>query len=180
MCINLGPDRGRRKPHIVRTIVIAKTLLYNDYYVVYGGADVGLLGILSRAALGFSGRIECGEPKTIPVPSARSGPARLIAARDGAERERRLIELSDEFISHPGGYGSPGEARALLAYALTDRHRRPLAFFALDDYPRHLAIMLSRAVCEGLVREEDKGLLVFETNVNNPGRSKTWNRYIKF
>jgi uncharacterized protein (TIGR00730 family) len=183
--ICLRSDAGRDDALVERTIILAKTLVYNDYYVVYGGVEVGLMGMLASAALArrcrMAGIIPGAAVFAEPGVSLRSqrdglrrtdggdgpaGPAAVSSVADGRERRRRLVELSDAFTALPGGYGSLDEIFALLAGAQLGAHRRPLGFFAAADQRRRLERFLDRAEREGFIREEHRRLLAFEKDMD--------------
>jgi len=167
ICITLGPRAGGKGFRPERTIIIAKALRYDDYQVAYGGAAVGLLGVLARAALESKGRIAPRIPGRIKTRLVRKSPAGLIIVGGPGERSRVVLEFSETLISVPGGYGTVREACALLAGAQPDRRRRPIAFFTFTDYRRQLGLFLDRAGREGYLRDEDVCLLVFESSAED-------------
>jgi uncharacterized protein (TIGR00730 family) len=162
ICINLGSNTGRNKIYVEQTIILAKTLVFNDYHVVYGGADVGLMGVLANTVLEHRGRITGVIPEHIAAAVGHKSLTELIVVKDMHERKQRMFELSDAFIALPGGYGTLDEVFELLTWAQLGLHRKPLAFFTIDDYFRHLELFLDHAEREGFIRPEHRHMLVFE------------------
>jgi uncharacterized protein (TIGR00730 family) len=116
ICINLGSNTGRNKIYVEQTIILAKTLVFNDYHVVYGGADVGLMGVLANTVLEHRGRITGVIPEHIAAAVGHKSLTELIVVKDMHERKQRMFELSDAFIALPGGYGTLDEVFELLTW----------------------------------------------------------------
>jgi uncharacterized protein (TIGR00730 family) len=162
ICIYLGSNMSRNNIYAEHTIILAKTLVYNDFYVVYGGADVGLMGVLAKTVLEYRGRITGVIPEDIAAAVGHKGLSELIVVKDMHERKRRMIDLSDAFIALPGGYGTLDEVFELLTWAQLGLHRKPVAFFTCNDYFRHLEQFLDHAAREGFIRPEHRNMIVFE------------------
>ena len=162
ICIYPGSHTGRYKIRVEPTIILAKTLVYNDYHVVYGGANVGLLGVLADTVPERKRRITGVIPESISGAAARRGLSELIIVKDMRERKRKMFEISDAFIALPGGYGTLAEIFKLLTWAQLGLFRKPIAFFTIDDYFRHLESFLDQAAREGFIRPEHHEMIVFE------------------
>jgi predicted Rossmann-fold nucleotide-binding protein len=143
--IGLAPDPASERAGAGSSVIFAKALVFNDYRVRYGGADVGLAGLLAdRAAAGFERGVG------------------IFVAKDVRSRNRRLIELAEAFAASTGGYGRLEDASELLSCAKRGIGSRPLSFFTFCDFNIHLASLLDDAAREGLIRAEHRAMTVME------------------
>ncbi len=165
MCISLGPIEGRYRAG-EKTIIFSKTLIFNDYHTVYGGTVVGLLGVFVRAGFVRPALITTVTPEADTIRSGYFRAGGLIMVKDEGERKQRVLEVSEAFIALPGGYGTPGQIRALFARAQPGPHQRPMAFFTMADYRRHVELFLEDIGRGGFIRGTDKLLLVFGMDTN--------------
>jgi hypothetical protein len=146
--IAMGSRSGNGPFRSEFSIILAKALIYNDYRVAYGGADVGLAGILVDAI------------------ADADGPREIIGTRGVHDRKLRALELAEAFIDLPGAYLSIEEASAFLLLARRGHGRRPISFFTLRDFRGHIEALLDRAVLEGFIRPEDDSLIVSIKNAD--------------
>jgi predicted Rossmann-fold nucleotide-binding protein len=139
--IDMGAPAGKDAFRAECSFVLAKILVFDDYRVPYGGADVGLAGIIADA-------------------SADTGAPREIFGTNGVrDRKLRAFELAEAFLDLPGGYGPIEEASAFLLRARRGRGLRPLSFFSVRDFRGHIDALLDRAAIEGFIRPE-RGVLI--------------------
>ncbi len=98
ICTNLGSSTGRNRVYVENTIILAKTLVYNDYRVVCGGADIGLMEVLANTIIKHKGQIIGVIPVNIADKVGHKNLTQLIIVNTIHERKQKMFELSDAFI----------------------------------------------------------------------------------
>ncbi len=166
ICINLGSNTGNNRLYVENTIILAKTLVYNDYRVVYGGADIGLMGVLANTVIRYKGQIIGVIPRDIADKVKHNNLTQLIVVNTLHERKQKMFELSDAFIALPGGYGTLEEIFELLTWAQLGYHRKPMGFFTINNYYKKLEEFLDNAVAEGFIKQEHRKMVVFEEDAD--------------
>jgi uncharacterized protein (TIGR00730 family) len=131
--------------------------------VVYGGATVGLMGILAEAAMAASGEVIGVIPEALVTKEiAHQGITRLVVTRSMHERKAKMAELSGAFVALPGGYGTFDELFEIVTWAQLGLHQKPIALFDVEAYFAPLMAMVDHAVREGFVPPEQRALLLCE------------------
>ncbi len=129
--------------------------------VVYGGASVGLMGIVADAALAAGGEVIGVLPdKLFEREVAHAGLTELHTVASMHERKALMSELADAFVALPGGYGTIEEVVEAVTWTQLGIHAKPVGLLDVDGYFEHLVAFLDRAVTDGLLRPDSRSLLV--------------------
>ena len=95
--------------------------------LVYGGGSVGLMGAVARAAKRAGGDVVGVIPAFLryaEMPETEITELHIVASMH--ERKQKMFDLSDGFISLPGGIGTLDETIELMTWAQLGRHGKPL------------------------------------------------------
>ena len=164
ICVFCGASPGARPEYAQATTELARLLVADGIGVVYGGGGVGLMGVLADAVLAEGGEVIGVIPRALVD--------REIAHRDvtdmrvvGSMHERKALmaELSDAFVALPGGLGTLEELFEVYTWAQLGLHRKPCALLNVEGYYDGVVGFLGHAVKERFVREENREMLVVET-----------------
>lgn len=133
--------------------------------VVYGGAHVGLMGVVADAALAAGGEVIGVIPESLLAREiAHTGLTELVVVDGMHERKRRMYDLSDGFCALPGGYGTLDEVFEATTWTQLGLHGdgRPKPVTLLDDGPfwEPLARFLDDAVDAGFVKRMNRPIIV--------------------
>jgi cytokinin riboside 5'-monophosphate phosphoribohydrolase len=114
--------------------------------MVYGGANIGLMGAVADAAMSAGSRVI----GVIPVFFSEAGLAHpnlheLILTDGMRERKTIMEERADAFITLPGGYGTLEEIFEILTLKQLGFHHKPIVLLNTDDYYAPLLTLLQRA-----------------------------------
>jgi uncharacterized protein (TIGR00730 family) len=132
--------------------------------LVYGGGNVGLMGIIADAVLERRGEVVGIIPQAlVDRELAHEGLARLIVVQSMHERKAKMAEASDAFIAMPGGYGTLEEFCEIITWAQLGLHRKPCGILNVDGYYDALLTLFDRAVSEGFLRPWNRKLVIQET-----------------
>ena len=160
IAVFLGSSPGTQ-PHRDAVVALAEGLAARDVGIVYGGARVGLMGLLADAALAAGGEVIGVIPRGLfarEVP--HQGVTRLIEVDSMHDRKRQMAELADAFVALPGGVGTLEELFEVFTWQLLGIHDKPVALLDPDGFYDPLVEQLDRIVAEGYLSDERRAALV--------------------
>ena len=128
--------------------------------LVYGGGNVGLMGILADAVLTDNGQVFGVIPRAlVDRELAHRGVTQLDVVDTMHERKRRMHDLCDGFIAMPGGFGTLDELFETLTWSQLGMHAKPCGLLDIDGYFAPLLHLLDHAVQERFMRPEHRALV---------------------
>jgi uncharacterized protein (TIGR00730 family) len=161
VCVFLGSSPGARPAYAAAAREFAAELVTRDLELVYGGGNVGLMGILADAVLAAGGHVIGVIPGALAeLEVAHTGLPDLRVVGSMHERKALMADLSDAFVMLPGGLGTFEEFFEVLTWAQLGMHRKPCALLEVAGYWNPLRVMLAQAVEERFIRTEHLELLL--------------------
>jgi uncharacterized protein (TIGR00730 family) len=125
--------------------------------LVYGGGNVGLMGIVADAALAAGGEVIGVIPEQlVGWEVAHRGVTRLEVVANMHERKARMFDLSDAFVALPGGFGTLDEMFEMLTWRQLGLGDKPCAFLDIDDFYAPLVAMMDRMVAERFLHPDQR------------------------
>lgn len=125
--------------------------------IVYGGGNIGLMGVLADAALERGVHVTGIIPQGLAEKElAHHGIQDLQVVDSMHTRKARMAELSDGFVAMPGGIGTFEEWFEVLTWGQLGIHRKPCALLNIDGYYDDLLRLLDRAVEEGFLKPKHR------------------------
>ena len=105
----------------------------NGITLVYGGAQVGLMGAVANSALAAGGEVIGVTPRGLWADGVdHPGLTELIEVDSMHDRKRRMSELADAFVALPGGIGTLEELVEMLTWAQLGLHGKPVGIVNVD------------------------------------------------
>jgi uncharacterized protein (TIGR00730 family) len=95
----------------------------------------------------------------IDLEIAHNGLTELHIVQTMHERKALMAERADAFIALPGGYGTLDEFIEILTWAQLRIHSKPCVMVNLNGYYDPLLAFFDRAVADGLIKPENRGLI---------------------
>lgn len=118
--------------------------------LVYGGGGLGLMGAVADACLAAGGEVIGVIPDFLMgLELGHRGITRLETVPDMLARKRRMAELSDAFLSLPGGIGTLDELFEMLTWVRLGVHRKPNALLNVGGFYDELISFCHRTQVEG-------------------------------
>ncbi len=129
--------------------------------VVYGGGRLGLMGALADAALAAGGEVIGVIPEALVGSEvAHRGCTELHVVSGMHERKRLFTDLSDGFLTLPGGVGTMDELWEAISWAQLGYHQKPVGLLNSGGFFDQL-IAFNRTMAEvGFVREAHQGIMI--------------------
>ena len=167
-----GSSPGRLPAYAASASELARVLADRDLELVYGGASVGLMGVLADAVLAAGGTVIGVIPtRLVEHEIAHPGLTKLHVVETMHERKALMAELSDAVIALPGGSGTLDELFELFTWKQLGLHRKPIGLLDVEGYWQPLLGFLAHAVNERFVREEYVAELLVEQRSRRAARS---------
>jgi len=161
LCVFCGSSPGARPFYREAATLLGRTLAERRIGLVYGGASVGLMGILADAALEAGGTVVGVIPQALAKKEvAHEGLTALRIVGSMHERKAVMADLSDGFIALPGGMGTLDEFFEVVSWAQLGLHRKPCGLLDVEGYFAPLLTFLDQAVEERFVKEAHRRLVL--------------------
>ncbi len=123
--------------------------------LVYGGAQVGLMGALADAALANGSEVIGIIPRALAgVEVAHQGLSRLVLVETMHERKALMAQEADAFVALPGGFGTLDEFFEIVTWAQLGIHAKPCLLVNTAGYYDHLLSFLEIAIDQGFLKAE--------------------------
>ncbi len=133
--------------------------------VVYGGASVGLMGVVADAALAAGGEVIGVIPQHLMrVEIAHDRLTEQYVVEDMHQRKAKMAELSDGFLALPGGAGTLEELFEVWTWAQLGLHAKPLALVDAGGYYTKLAEFIDHMVEEGFLNTRSRELVTIDAD----------------
>ena len=162
VCVFCGSRAGARAGYESLAQAMGRLLAQRGVGLVTGGGCVGLMGAVADAALGAGGEVIGVIPHhLVSREVAHPGLSQLLEVDSMFERKRRMMELSDGFVSLPGGVGTLDELFEILTWDQLGLLAKPCALLDVEGYWRPLLAFLDRMVDERFLRPEHRRILLY-------------------
>ena len=157
----IDPDFGRQ------AVALGKTLAEKNIRLVYGGAKVGLMGMVADGALALSGTVIGVIPQFLRTKEvAHEGLTELIIVHSMHERKTKMDQLCDGVIALPGGFGTLEELFEMLTWAQLGLHQKPIGLLNTNGYYNDLINMLDKMVENGLLKQINREMLIVHEEID--------------
>ena len=161
ICVFCGSSPGSRAEYRAATEELGAELVRRSIRLVYGGGNVGLMGVLADAVLKAGGEAVGVIPENLMAREVgHNGLTKLHVVHSMHERKALMADLSDAFIALPGGFGTLEEFCEVLTWAQLGLHAKPCGILNVLGYYSPLLAMFDHAVKERFLKQENRRLVV--------------------
>ncbi len=160
ICVNCGSSPGFDACYAAMARRLGQTLVGRNYELVYGGAEVGLMGEVANAVMEAGGTAIGVIPKLFAHKVSHRGLTELHIVGSMHERKTMMFDLSDAFIAMPGGFGTIEEIVEILTWAQLGMHTKPCGLLNVDGYFDPLLGFFDSAVSKGFIKREHRAMLL--------------------
>ena len=163
ICVYCGSSPGRLDLYADAARAVAEALVKRNLGLVYGGASVGIMGVVADHVLALGGRVVGVIPESLASREvAHHGLTELHITRSMHERKTMMAELSEGFIALPGGIGTLEEIFEIWTWAQLGLHHKPCGLLNIAGYFDPLHTFLDHTVTEGFVQPVVRSMLLVE------------------
>ncbi len=161
ICVFCGSRLGNRPAYREAALAMGKAIAQQSCNLVYGGGNVGLMGLVADAVLEGGGQVVGVIPEFLSAKEvAHDRITELYVVNSMHERKALMAELSDAFITLPGGFGTLEEFCEILSWAQLGLHQKPQGLLNIEGYYTPLLELFDRTVAEGFVQPTFRHLVV--------------------
>ncbi|OXA80432.1 hypothetical protein SAMN05444397_102205 [Flavobacterium aquidurense] len=160
-----GSSSGTEAIYTEQAILLGQTFAKENIQLVYGGANVGLMGAVADGVLNNGGKAIGVLPNFLRSKEiAHLGLTELILVESMHERKTKMNDLCDGVIALPGGFGTLEELFEMLTWAQLGLHKKPIAILNINGFYDSLIKLTENMTKKGLLKEANqKMLLVSDT-----------------
>ena len=168
ICVYCGSAVGASSVYVQMAERLAIELVKRNIELVYGGAQVGVMGSIANSVLAAGGSVI----GVLPVGLFRTevphdGLTQLIEVSSLHERKAKMAEISDAFIALPGGLGTLEELFEILTWAQLGLHKNPVGVLNVNGFYDKLLDYLDHAVAEKFIRLQHREMLVVDEDIES-------------
>ncbi len=161
-----GASAGSDLVYREAAIELGTYLAKRQLTLVYGGGNVGLMGIVADAALAAGGEVIGVIPDFLKKwEVGHEGITELIVTENMHQRKAYMAELVDAFITLPGGFGSMDELFEILTWKQLQIHKKPVGLLNINGFYDPLIAMMDRMVEAGFLRDSNRDLLLISESL---------------
>lgn len=165
ICIYCGSSPGRLEAYGSTAGALAKSLVSRNIRLVYGGAGIGIMGIVADQVLKLGGQVVGVIPKALAHKEvAHKNLTQLHVTQSMHERKLLMADLSDGFIALPGGIGTLEELFEIWTWAQLGFHQKPCGLLNVEGYYDSLITFLDHVLAEQFVKKHHHSMLIVETH----------------
>ena len=167
LCVFCGSSVGSHPLYSDIARRLAEFLLEKKISLVYGGANVGLMGIMADTMLAGNGKVIGVMPKSLVEHEvAHQNLTEMHIVSGMQERKAMMADLSDAFIALPGAYGTLDELFEVLTWNQLGIINKPIGLLNINGFYDHLVSMLDHAVAEKFLRPEHRNMLLIGEDID--------------
>ena len=157
ICVYCGSNAGNKPAYAERAQALGGRIAAEGLQLVYGGGNVGLMGIVADAVLAHGGEVVGVIPEQlVHWEVAHKSLTRLEVVSNMHERKARMFDLADAFVALPGGFGTLDEMFEMLTWRQLGLGQKPCAFLDVDGFYAPLIGMIDRMVEERFLHAEQR------------------------
>lgn len=147
--------------------MVGRGLAERGIGVVYGGGRLGLMGAVADAALEAGGEVIGVIPDAlVNAEVAHCGCTALHTVQTMHQRKQLFTDLSDGFVSIPGGVGTMDELWEAVSWAQLGYHEKPVGLLNIAGYYDHLIAFAEHMAAVGFVRPQHRGILIVDDGLD--------------
>lgn len=166
LCVFCGSSLGPIE-FVEATKQLGLRLAASQVSVVYGGGNIGLMGILADSILESDGRVIGVIPQfLIEMEVAHHGLSELVVVDSMHERKAEMASRSDAFVALPGGFGTMEEFFEVLTWLQLGLHSKPCVLLNLHGFYTPLLQFFSDANKTGYISNDSMALLRVCTTID--------------
>ncbi|MBC7891428.1 MAG: TIGR00730 family Rossman fold protein [Sphingobacteriaceae bacterium] len=167
LCVFCGSSTGHRELFRETAVELGKTLAERGIRLVYGGGNVGLMGVVANATLDGGGEVTGVIPQFLKEwEVAHLDVTELLVTQTMHDRKARMAELSDAFVALPGGFGTLDELFEILTWKQLRLHAKPVILLNVDGFFDPLIAMVDSMVTNGFVSVQNRQLVQVATTLD--------------
>ena len=165
VCVFCGSSVGNRSEYSDFAEALGRILAARKIGLVYGGGNVGLMGVIADAAIAAGGEVIGVIPQALKDREiAHTGVRDLRVVDSMHTRKAMMAELADAFIAMPGGVGTFEEFFEAITWTQLGLQRKPCGLLNVGGFYSPLVAFIDQAVTEGFIKPIHRSMIAVDDN----------------
>jgi uncharacterized protein (TIGR00730 family) len=162
-----GSSFGSDEIYKEQATLLGQTLAKQNIQLIYGGANVGLMGAVADGALSSGGKVIGVLPHFLQSKEiAHQQLTELVLVETMHERKTKMNDLCDGVIVLPGGYGTLEEFFEMITWAQLGLHKKPIAILNIDGFYDDLINLIKTMVDKGFLKQINRDMLLISDTID--------------
>jgi hypothetical protein len=160
VCVFCGSSSGKNPIFMQAAQALGKAISDANMGLIYGGAQVGLMGQVADAVLAGGQKVVGVIPQSFAHKVSHAGLTQLHVVDSMHTRKAMMFELAGACIALPGGFGTLEELTEVLTWAQLEFHQKPIGLLNINGYYDALLSFFDQAVSAGFIKPAHLELLI--------------------
>ena len=163
-----GSSFGNEAIYKEQATLLGQALAKQNIELVYGGANVGLMGAVADGVLNEGGKVIGVLPDFLRSKEiAHLGLTELILVESMHERKTKMNDLCDGVIALPGGFGTLEELFEMVTWAQLGLHKKPIAILNINGFYDSLIELTHMMVEKGFLKNVNQEMLLVSDTIDD-------------
>jgi hypothetical protein len=168
VAVYCGSNLGSDPAYAAATASLGRTMASRGIRLVYGGGQVGLMGVVADAVLEHGGQaLGVITEALVAKEVSHRGLAALQVVATMHERKAAMADAADAIVMLPGGFGTFEEFFEVLSWTQLGIHAKPCGILDVAGFFAPLRALLDGAVTAGFVHPAHRDMVIVD---DDPGR----------
>ena len=160
LCVFCGSSSGSLPLYAEAAAAFGRQLACEGIELVWGGGNVGLMGVLADSVLAAGGKTFGVIPGFMAERElAHQQTTEMVVVGSMHERKAAMADRADGFVALPGGYGTLDELFEIVTWAQLQIHRKPVGLLNVNGFFDPLLHMVRHMSEQGFIKPRHAGLL---------------------
>jgi hypothetical protein len=167
ICVFCGSSSGDKSVYADKAKELGKLLAQQQKRLIYGGGNVGLMGVIADEVMTNNGEVIGIIPNFLyNMEVGHEGLTELIKVKSMHERKLKMSEMAEGFIAMPGGFGTLEELGEILTWIQLAIIQKPIGILNINGFYDHLISQLDHMVEEKFLKQENRDFVLVSDNPN--------------
>ena len=168
ICVYCGSSLGHDTRYRENAATLGRLIAEAGVELVYGGGNIGLMGVTADAVITAGGRVTGVIPEDLKrAELAHRGLHQLLIVDSMHERKRAMFERADAFVVLPGGPGTLDETMEIITWRQLGLHGKPVVIVDDGGYWQPLITLFEHTISHGFARDGFRRLFMVVKDVED-------------
>lgn len=166
LAVFCGSKNGNTRLYTEHAVQLGKILVKHNITLIYGGGNVGLMGLIADTVMNHGGKAIGVIPQVlVEWERQHNSLSELFVSEDMHSRKKKMYELCDAAIILPGGFGTLDEMFEMITWNQLSIHDKHIFIVNSGGFYNHLLAHIRQMQDENFLYEAARQRLVI---INEP------------
>jgi uncharacterized protein (TIGR00730 family) len=165
ICVYCGSRHGAQTVYAEAARTLGRLIGRQGHGLVYGGGNVGLMGVVADAVLAAGGPVTGVIPQALVQREVgHQGLSEQFVVPDMHVRKRMMAERADAFVALPGGIGTLEELYEVWTWRQLGYHDKPIGLLNVAGFYDGLLSFMDHTVDQGFLDGGQRAVPLVDTD----------------